>query len=101
MKSITLSALLVFSLLACGQPGAQAALSQAELKTVALEVEGMTCKNCENHIKRTLAKLPGVSEVTASHQEKKVVVKFDPKKISVNDIKASITEMEYHVKGEL
>jgi len=41
-----------------------------------LRVTGMTCGGCENAVKRTLQKLDGVTEVTASHAQEAVGVTF-------------------------
>ena len=60
-------------------------------------VEGMMCPHCEAHVKRAVEAINGVSEVTASHKEKKVTVK------TVNDVPdeliiKTITDCGYEVK---
>lgn len=40
------------------------------------KVDGMMCSHCEAHVKKALESIDGVEEATASHLEKKVVVRF-------------------------
>jgi copper chaperone CopZ len=65
--------------------------------TLTLHVTGMTCGGCENAVKRAVAKLPGVSEVTASHQEQRVTVDYDPAKSTPEAIAARIDGLGYRV----
>lgn len=69
------------------------------MDTATLTVTGMTCGGCENAVKRGLARLDGVGEVTASHADARVVVTFDPNRVSPDEIKARIGAMGYHVAG--
>jgi copper chaperone CopZ len=48
-------------------------------------------------VKRGLARLDGVSEVTASHAGAQVAVTFDPGRVSPDEIKARISAMGYSV----
>jgi copper chaperone len=67
------------------------------METLTLNVTGMTCGGCENAVKRGLARLEGVGEVTASHAEAKVAVTFDPARVSADEIKARIGAIGYTV----
>jgi copper chaperone CopZ len=67
------------------------------MDTLTLKVTGMTCGGCENAVKRGLARLDGVSEVTASHAGAQVAVTFDPGRVSPDEIKARISAMGYSV----
>lgn len=64
---------------------------------VAIEVEGMTCRSCEGHIRRTLSALNGVTSVSASHKTKRVIVSFDKERISLDAIKNTISGLGYKV----
>jgi len=66
--------------------------------TETLHVTGMTCGGCENAVRRAVGKLPGVSEVTASHQEERVTVSFDEAQAGLDAIKAKITSLGYQVR---
>ncbi len=55
-------------------------------KTVTLELPGMFCATCPFTIRKSLEKLPGVSDVKISLKTKTAVVKYDPKKVSIEDM---------------
>jgi copper chaperone CopZ len=61
----------------------------------------MTCGGCENAVKRTLMKLDGVREVTASHAEATVVVSVDPGKVTIDALRRQIEALGYRVQGTL
>jgi copper chaperone CopZ len=65
--------------------------------TLTLHVTGMTCGGCENAVKRAVSKLPGVSEVSASHQEQRVTVAYDAAQVTPETIAAKIGGLGYHV----
>jgi copper chaperone CopZ len=107
LKSITLTPILFLSLLGCGQPSISATAqpsahnveaNHVELSTVTLHVEGMTCRGCENSIKSTLKKKAGIREVAASHSENSVVVTFERDRITIEEIKAVISDLGYQIK---
>lgn len=65
--------------------------------TLTLPVQGMTCGGCENAVKRAVGALPGVSDVTASHRDARVVVTYDPALVAPADIEAKIGRLGYRV----
>ncbi len=67
-------------------------------KTVVIEVEGMTCAGCEPHINETLKKLNGVVSAEASYENKNVIVVYNPKQITLEQIKKAIDEIGYKAK---
>jgi copper ion binding protein len=69
-----------------------------EVRQIKLEVEGMTCTSCEDHINHEVSKLSGVYEVKASYENGNTVVKFDPEKISKEEIVKAINGTGYTVK---
>lgn len=69
------------------------------MKELTLTVTGMTCGGCENAVKRTLAALPGVSNVTASHSDKRVTLTYDPATVDREMIKKKIEAAGYQVQG--
>jgi copper chaperone CopZ len=66
-------------------------------ETLTLKVTGMTCGGCENAVKRALARLEGVGDVSASHVDEQVIVAFDPARVSPDAIKARIGAIGYIV----
>jgi copper chaperone len=64
-----------------------------------LTVTGMTCGGCENAVRRVVSSIPGVATVTASHQENRVVVEYDPRQADFEKIRAAIGTAGYEVVG--
>ena len=54
--------------------------AQADVKTVKLEIEGMTCGSCAASITTALKKIDGVRTVEISFEQKGGTVEFDPAK---------------------
>jgi mercuric ion binding protein len=55
----------------------------AEMKTVSLKVENMTCVTCPYIVKKSLLKVEGVTEASVDFDQKLATVTFDDEKITV------------------
>jgi copper chaperone len=64
-----------------------------------LRVTGMSCGGCENAVKRAVAKLDGVREVTASHKDERVEVVYEAGPTGKAAITRAIEAVGYHVAG--
>ena len=62
-----------------------------------LKVTGMTCGGCESAIRRVLSMVDGVTAATASHQDERVTVSYDPHKASREKIVGAIEMAGYSV----
>jgi copper chaperone CopZ len=105
MKHIAPFALLIF-LFACGntaqkkdQSGEDHTIIAEHVKTLVIDVQGMTCNGCENTVQESIGSLAGVTEVKASHTDSLAIVSFDPGQTSVEDIQNAITKVGYEVTG--
>ena len=78
-------------------PEAEQKGEKAMVKTV-VKVEGMMCPMCEKHVREAIAKQFGVDSVTASHEEKKVVVE-SAEPLAYEELAAVITEAGYTPLG--
>ena len=61
----------------------------AELKTITLSVDKMTCNMCPITVKRALRKVEGVTEVSAAYEGNGVgraTVTYDPARVDVEDL---------------
>lgn len=88
-------ALLLAAVCAGWTPQALAAEGKTATVTSAFKVEGMTCGGCEAGIRIKVKKLPGVERVEASHEENRVQVTYDPKKVTPQRIIQAIEELGY------
>ncbi len=75
------------------------AISLEHLTLVKFEVKGMTCEGCENAIVKSIQKLEGIQEVTASHTTGQSLVKFDSSLASPALISEAISNAGYEVTG--
>ncbi|WP_404466645.1 heavy metal translocating P-type ATPase [Planococcus rifietoensis] len=69
------------------------ALAPAETKT--FTIEGMTCASCVQSVEKATRKLEGVAESNVNMATEKMVIRFDPQQITVNDIKAAVADAGY------
>ena len=67
------------------------------MEKIELKVEGMTCGGCSSSVEKVLSAANGVSAVSASHEEDKVNVDFDPGVIDLSAIKSVIEEAGFDV----
>lgn len=65
---------------------------------IALNVEGMSCKHCEEAIKNELTKLNGVYEVIVDINAKRVAVEYDGERLTIDILKGVIEDAGYIVK---
>jgi copper chaperone len=68
------------------------------MTNIKIRTEGMHCPSCEMLVVDSLEELDGVSCAAAYHEEGIVSVEFDDSKVSVDDIKKTITDEGYKVK---
>ena len=64
-----------------------------------LKVGGMTCVMCANTIESALSKMDGIIEVNVNVSSEKVYVTYNPKVVSIAEMKKSIEESGYQYLG--
>lgn len=69
-------------------------MEKAELK-----VDGMKCGHCKMAVEKALGGVAGVASVKVDLAAKSVEVEFDGAKVSLEDIKETITDEGYEVKS--
>lgn len=67
-------------------------------ETTAINVEGMSCSHCVNSVKESVGALNGVDSVMVDLAAKRVIVEYDPDKVSLDTIKGIIEDQGYIVK---
>ncbi|MGL5231831.1 MAG: heavy metal translocating P-type ATPase [Fusobacteriaceae bacterium] len=59
------------------------------------KIEGMTCSSCSGHVEKATRKLEGVIESNVNLASEKLFIKFDEKKISIQDISKAVENAGY------
>ncbi|AFY92830.1 heavy metal translocating P-type ATPase [Chamaesiphon minutus] len=70
------------------------------LTTQRLQVGGMDCTSCAMKIEGSLEKLAGVSEISVVVATGRLIVTYDPKRVSEADIKQRVTALGYKIETE-
>ena len=70
-------------------------MSGKKSEEVVLSVEGMSCMHCVGRVESGLKETAGILEAKVNLEEKRADITFDPEAISVDAIKAKITEIGY------
>jgi copper chaperone CopZ len=68
-----------------------------EVSEVTIPVEGMTCSVCEFNIENAIKKLDGIIMVKADYKRGEVIVKFEKRKVKVDDMIEVINKSGYKV----
>lgn len=63
--------------------------------TASFRVTGMTCGNCERHVRHAAEAVPGVGRVDVELAEGRATVSFDPATTTPAAIAAAITDAGY------
>ena len=66
-----------------------------------LSVNGMTCQNCVNRVKKIIEKYEGASDVTVSLENKEAVFSCDPAKTDVEGIVKAINDFGFSAAEKL
>lgn len=75
--------------------------TNAQVTTAVFRVEGMHCAGCADHVKEALAKAGGVVKVEVKTADKKVMVTFEPSKITAEKIAKMISDAGYPASAEV
>lgn len=68
----------------------------ANMKTVVIPVEGMSCMACVARVKKTLTSIAGVGDVPVDLAERNARVRFDPSLLAPDRLVAAINGLGYH-----
>ncbi len=70
---------------------------ESKNQTVELNISGMTCAACEDHVTHELKKLPGIIESSVSYKNKNAIIKFDVSKTNIEEITNQVNATGYKV----
>jgi Cd2+/Zn2+-exporting ATPase/Cu+-exporting ATPase len=60
------------------------------LKTLEVSIAGMDCAECTQHVRRSIAQLPGVESVEVLLSSEKAIVRLDPSQVSLSSIHRAV-----------
>ncbi len=72
-----------------------AGIEAAQMSTVVIPVEGMSCVACAVRVKKAVRSLAGVGDVEVSLATRNARVRFDPRRITLDRIVAAIDRLGY------
>ncbi|MBI4451311.1 heavy metal translocating P-type ATPase [Candidatus Woesearchaeota archaeon] len=75
-------------------------MKQPNTDKCSLRITGMHCASCAAKIEKTLAKLPGVKEVSVNFATEQALVECDPEKTSTQDLQKAVEKLGYGVIPE-
>lgn len=67
------------------------------MKSITLNVEGMSCSHCVNAVKNAVIALDGVSEVEVDLEGKTATVAYNADEVTLETIKEAIEDEGYDV----
>ncbi len=71
------------------------------MKTVTLQMEGMTCASCSARIEKVVGRLEGVTQIAVNLASEKATVQFEEKKITLAQIQEAIEKIGYHASSDI
>jgi copper chaperone len=69
----------------------------AEVQEAVLSVPDVNCQHCVNTIHKALGVLPGVETVSTDLPTKTVYVHYDPDRVTLNQVEATLDDAGYTV----
>ena len=70
------------------------------LKTQRLQIGGMDCTSCAMKIENAVEQLAGVAEISVVVATGRLLVTYDPDRVSEVDIKQRVTGLGYTIEGD-
>ena len=64
----------------------------ADPKTATLDVPSMFCSLCQVSVRKALERVPGVIEAKADNNAKRAEVKYDPDKVSPDELASALSK---------
>lgn len=68
---------------------------EIDIREITVPIGGMTCSTCANTIDKAIKKLDGVREVNVNFATERAIVKYDPNKTRISQIKDAISKSGY------
>jgi len=69
------------------------------MKTLAINICGLTCENCVEHVSRSLKMTKGVKNVEVDMMSRTVYIKHDDRVCKLNDLVFAVKRVGFQVDG--
>ncbi len=69
------------------------------MKEITMQLEDLSCPVCAQKVTDALKKMPGMESVDVSFNTGRAKVKFDPDRLSQDQIKNTVEKLGYGVKS--
>lgn len=69
--------------------------NDSNIKKVEIQIEGMTCDACQNHVDFAVNELNGILSVKTSYEKKNTIIEFDTTQTSIVEINQAINSTGY------
>ena len=73
-------------------------VNDSNRQVITVEIEGMTCEACQNHINHAVNELNGIVNVASSYTSSNATIEFDNTQTSTQQIETAINTTGYTVK---
>ncbi len=68
---------------------------EVDIREITIPIGGMTCSTCANTIDKAISKLDGIREVNVNFATERAIVKYDPNKTRISQIRDAISKSGY------
>lgn len=73
-------------------------VDKTNLETIEVNIEGMTCEACQNHVNHAVQGLDGIVSIETSYDKGNAIITYDKSKTDQKKIKKAIETTGYIVK---
>lgn len=72
-------------------------VDKVNIQTLNLEIKGMTCASCEEHINHSVNQIDGILNIKSSYKNANAEIEFDNAKTTVEEIEKAVNSTGYSV----
>tara|TARA_R110002051_G_scaffold157784_1_gene229349 strand:- start:70 stop:669 length:600 start_codon:yes stop_codon:yes gene_type:complete len=72
-------------------------VDKANIQTINLQIKGMTCTSCEEHINHSVNQLNGIVNIKSSYENGNAEIEFDNSKTTIEEIEKAVNSTGYSV----
>ncbi len=70
-------------------------VEKSDIQSVNIEISGMTCDACQNHVNHAVNELSGILKVESSYEKGNALIEFDKSKTTIDEIRNAINSTGY------